>query len=219
VNKNNLPSTDINYIKRLIAEGEHQTLDFKFEINDSRKIAKTFSAFANTEGGKLLVGVKDNGSIAGVRSDEEYYMIEAASNMYCKPTVSFTAKKWQIETKIILEITIPKINEIVYAKDEGNNWWAYTRVNDQNILINRVMLEVWKRKEKVNGTYIEYSKNEKILLSYLSENSDISLSKFIRISKITKYEAEKILINLASLNVIDINISEKGVKYSLKNEK
>ena len=148
MNKNNLPGTDINYIKRLIAEGEHQTLDFKFEINDSRKIAKTFSAFANTEGGKLLVGVKDNGSIAGVRSDEEYYMIEAASDMYCKPTVPFTAKKWQIETKIILEITIPKINEIVYAKDEGNNWWAYTRVNDQNILINRVMLEVWKRKEK-----------------------------------------------------------------------
>ena len=70
----------------------------------------------------------------------------------------------------------------------------------------------------MKGTYIEYSKNEKILLSYLSENSDISLSKFIRISKITKYEAEKILINLASLNVININISEKGVKYSLKIE-
>ena len=28
------------------------------------KIAKSLSAFANTEGGRLLVGVKDNGKIA-----------------------------------------------------------------------------------------------------------------------------------------------------------
>ena len=62
--------TDTEYIHALIAEGEHQQQDFKFEISDARKIAKTLSAFANTNGGKLLIGVKDNGKIAGVRSDE-----------------------------------------------------------------------------------------------------------------------------------------------------
>ena len=54
--------TDTDYIHALIAEGEHQQQDFKFEISDARKIAKTLSAFANT---------KDNGKIAGVRSEEE----------------------------------------------------------------------------------------------------------------------------------------------------
>ncbi|RLD33003.1 MAG: ATP-binding protein, partial [Bacteroidetes bacterium] len=72
-----------SYIKDLIAEGEHQRLDFKFEISDSKKIARTLAAFANTDGGRLLVGVKDNGVIAGVRSEEEYYMVEAAASMYC----------------------------------------------------------------------------------------------------------------------------------------
>ena len=67
------------YIHALIAEGEHQQQDFKFEISDARKIAKTLSAFSNTDGGRLLIGVKDNGKIAGVRSDEEQYMIEAAA--------------------------------------------------------------------------------------------------------------------------------------------
>ena len=70
------PLTDTEYIHLLIAEGEHQRQDFKFEISDARKIAKTLSAFANTDGGRLLIGVKDNGKIAGVRSDEEQYMIE-----------------------------------------------------------------------------------------------------------------------------------------------
>ena len=74
--------THSDYIHRLISEGEHVHQDFKFEISDARKIAKSISAFANTEGGRLLVGVKDNGKIAGVRSEEEIYMIEAAAQRY-----------------------------------------------------------------------------------------------------------------------------------------
>ena len=41
--------TDAQYIHALIAEGEHQQQDFKFEISDARKIAKTLSAFSNTD--------------------------------------------------------------------------------------------------------------------------------------------------------------------------
>lgn len=71
--------SESDYIHALIAQGEHQQQDFKFEISDICKIAKTLSAFANTDGGRLLIGVKDNGKIAGVRSEEEQYMIEAAA--------------------------------------------------------------------------------------------------------------------------------------------
>lgn len=46
-------------------------LDFKFEISDSKKIARSLVAFANTDGGRLLIGVKDNGVISGIRSEEE----------------------------------------------------------------------------------------------------------------------------------------------------
>jgi len=50
------------YLKDLISGGEGQQLDFKYCISDSRKIARTLSAFANSGGGKLLIGVRDNGS-------------------------------------------------------------------------------------------------------------------------------------------------------------
>lgn len=83
---------DTDYIYSLIAEGEHQQQDFKFEISDARKIAKTFSAFANTDGGKLLVGVKDNGPYCGVRSVEEMYMIETAAQLYCIPEISILCR-------------------------------------------------------------------------------------------------------------------------------
>jgi len=82
-----------NHIQNLISEGEHQMLDFKFEISDSRRIARSLAAFANTDGGRLLVGVKDNGAIAGVRSDEEIHMIQAAAEMYCQPKVEYTTEE------------------------------------------------------------------------------------------------------------------------------
>src|ERR1035437_8528240 len=97
---------------KMIAEGEHQRQDFKYCINDSRKIARSMVAFANTDGGRLLLGIRDNGSVAGVKSDEEYYMAEAAAKLYSKPTVNFQIQQWVIDGKTVLEILIPKSTEI-----------------------------------------------------------------------------------------------------------
>ncbi|MDE6086648.1 MAG: ATP-binding protein, partial [Muribaculaceae bacterium] len=71
----------LRHLQELIDQGEHEHQDFKFLISDARKIARSISAFANNDGGRLLVGVKDNGVIAGVRSEEDLYMIEQAATM------------------------------------------------------------------------------------------------------------------------------------------
>lgn len=208
---------DLQYIKRLIGEGEHQQLDFKFEISDSRKIAKTLVAFANTDGGTLLIGVKDNGNIAGVRSEEEYYMVDAAASLYCKPRITFDTRKWNIEGKTVLEVTIPKSSSPPhYAEVEPKKWMAYIRVKDENILANSVMLKVWKRKLKKEGILIEFTDKEKLLLNYLESNSSISLSKFSKLGLLSKHEAENILANLISLGVISIVYNNQGFIYQGK---
>jgi predicted HTH transcriptional regulator len=74
---------------KLIEEGEHQQQDFKFCINDSKKIAKSLVAFANTDGGRLLIGVKDNGKVVGISTDEEYYMVESAAKIFSNPPIGF----------------------------------------------------------------------------------------------------------------------------------
>ncbi len=208
-----------SYIHKLIVQGEHQQLDFKFEIADSQKIARTFSAFANTVGGKLLIGVKDNGTIAGVRSVEEYYMAEAAANMYSKPEIKFKSKEWVVEGKKVLEITIPASNEKPhYAQNEDGKWLAYIRVHDQNILANRVLVNAWKRKKSKEGTYINYTEKEKLLLEYLENHDSITLSKFRKIAGISAYKAGNILTNFLTLDIIEIEISEKRTVYRLSGE-
>ena len=181
--------TDTQYIQKLVSEGEHIHQDFKFEISDARKIAKSLSAFANTEGGRLLVGIKDNGKIAGIRSEEEIYMIEAAAGMYCKPPIEIDTKTYIAEGKTILEVQINEIrNKPIYAIDEENKSKAYIRIKDENILASPVHLRMWQHSKRTEGTFVCFTDKEQQLLGTLKEKGQLTLNqccKFCQINRTT----------------------------------
>jgi hypothetical protein len=215
---NVVPPLPQSYIKRLIQKGENQELDFKFEISDSRKIAKTLVAFSNTDGGTLLIGVKDNGNISGIHSDEEFYMVQAAAGMYCKPEVTFKSKRWIVDGKTVLEVIIPKgTNYPYFAQTEADKWMAYIRVNDENILATVVHLKVWNNKTHNRGILIEYSDKVKKLMEYLEFNSSISISKFCRIAFLPRSAAENILADLIYFRLIETVYESNRFVYCLKN--
>jgi predicted HTH transcriptional regulator len=179
-------------------------------------MAKTFSAFANTEGGKLLIGVKDNGRISGVSSEEEAYMAESAAHVFCRPSVSFILKKWVVEGKSVLEVDIPtSMNRPHFAKDEKGEWIAYVRVGDQNIKANPILVNVWKNEGRKKGVFLNYGIEEKKLIDFLKENEKITLSRFIRIAPTNRARAERILVKLILMKVIDVEITEKAVFFRL----
>jgi predicted HTH transcriptional regulator len=203
-------------LKKLIAEGENQKLDFKYCVSDSRKIARTLSAFANSDGGRLLIGVRDNGSIAGIKSDEEYYMVDTAALLFCRPQIIYTVKQHLTGGKTILEVEVMKGNKRPYqAKDENGKWLSYFRHHDQNLVANRVLLQVWRKKKQGIGVLVRYGKAENSLLDYLGKNGSITLSGFRKIARISSYRAEMILANLIIFKVLIMNASEKGFNYEL----
>jgi predicted HTH transcriptional regulator len=205
-----------NYLKKLIAEGENQQLDFKYCISDSRKIARTLTAFANSDGGKLLIGVRDNGSIAGIKSDEEYYMVDTAAQLFCRPEITFTIKQHMTSGKTILEVEVIKGNKKPYqAKDENGKWLSYFRHHDQNLVANKVLLQVWRKEEKRSGVLVKFGKAENSLMDYLGKNGSVTLSRFRKIAGIPSYRAESILANLILFKVLIMNASEKGFSYQL----
>jgi predicted HTH transcriptional regulator len=208
-----------NYITKLIQQGEHQTQDFKYCISDSRKIARSLVAFANTDGGRLLVGVKDNGRIAGVRSEEEYYMVESAAKIYSSPVIGFNTKQHFIEGKTVLEVIIePSDEKPHFARDEEGKWWAYFRKDDENRLANKIMIEVWKRQKSTEGILISYTEAEKSLLDYLESNEKISVSKFSRIAHLSYKKAEQIIINFRTLNILKDVVGENRIDYCINEE-
>lgn len=208
-----------HYIKNLIAEGEHQQLDFKFEISDSKKIARSLVAFANTDGGRLLVGVKDNGSIAGVRSDEEFYMIETAATLYTQPEVSYTTRVWNVEGKQVVEVVVlRRTGKPHKAPDKEGNFKVFIRVKDQNLLANTLLIRYWRLKEQQgeDGVFIKYTEKEDLLLKYLESYGSITLTKLIKLTGLNKRKAEQLLIDFMLLNILEIVVTENATFYKLQ---
>lgn len=206
-------------IKRLILEGESVNVDFKKTISNAQKIAKTLVAFANNRGGKLLIGVADDKSISGVKSEEEErYMINKAAHIYCKPALEPTFEEIIVDHKLVLIVNIQKSNTIPhYALDENNKWWVYFRVKDKSILASKIILDVLKESNKEIGQFISYSEHEKKLMTYLEHHSRITLKEFSKITRCSFKKAQKIIVSLILAGVLIPNTSEKEEYFTASN--
>ena len=87
---------------------EDKNFDYKEKIDQS--FGKIVCAYANTDDGRIIVGVSKNGEIVGATQKDE----EKATNIMenCKPSVKFNSKWEKRDGKDILVIDIPKSNRI-----------------------------------------------------------------------------------------------------------
>ena len=167
------------HIKKLLQRGEDESLDYKQTISSATKIAKTMSSFANRKGGTLLVGVHDNKSIAGIKTEDEIYMLELAAAFHCKPEVQIENILHHIGDKQIIECKVAEGTEKPHAaKGEDGKWWVYIRVKDKSLLASKIVVDVLRRERAQKGTLIKYGKNEEALLKYLSTHEKITLMEF-----------------------------------------
>ena len=197
-----------HYIQDLILEGEHEHQDFKYQITDARKIARSIAAFANNSGGHLLIGVKDNGNITGVRSDEEIYMIETAAQMYCRPEQHVTFKVYNINGKSVVKADISEAMEKpVEAPDDNGVWHVYYRVADENVLASRLHERILSNSgsgETQADETIRYSEREQMLLQYLREHGGITLEGYKRLAHISEESAMQTVVALHGMGVVNI---------------
>lgn len=201
---------------RMIRQGEHQQLDFKLEIDDARKIARAMAAFANAEGGRLLIGVKDNGSIAGIRSEEELYMLQAAAEYYTKPKIKYTVKLWKVNKKTVLEAYIPTSNlRPHFVQNEKSEWKAYTRIEDQNIIMDSVAINIFKEIQRNKAVKMQFGKDENNILTTMQKKSWLSISEITYETLLPFQIVQEILINFILLRVIDFKITIDGTLFQI----
>ena len=203
-------------LKKKIADGENVSQDFKFRIDDQRKIARTLVAFANTHGGVLLIGVKDNGKITGVNPEEEYYMIEGAADLYTQPQVQFESTVWQEGHYLVLEIDVKCSDEKHRALDEDGKWKQYVRVDDHTLLGNKILSKVWQYEKKGINRPEEFDENTLAFLKLVKDLSPVSLSKLYRSSNLKMKKVDQILSVLVFWKIIRMQISESGTLYSIE---
>jgi predicted HTH transcriptional regulator len=198
-------------IKKLILQGEGTTLDFKKTINSNEKIAKSLVAFANNKGGQLLIGVADDGSIKGVKSeDEERYMITKSAHQFCRPAIEPEFEEIYVDDKVVLVVTIhPSDTKPHYALDENKKWWVYFRVQDKSLLASKIIVDVIKKSGDTNGQLISYRDDEKKLFEYLGQQGRITLKEFSKITRSSYKKSQKVLVSLIISGLIQPQSSEK----------
>ena len=199
------------YIQRLIDEGEHLHQDFKYAISDAPKIAHSISAFANADGGRLLVGVKDNGNIAGIRSEEEVYMIEQAAQSYCHPPQEVAVTAFACEGgAVVLRAEIQAAaTRPVYSIDTNGRRKAYIRVADENIAAHPLMVRAWQMKSD-SSRQLTLSDAEHAILSLIATEGALSPEECSLKSHLSRRSASDAIAALASADLIEFRYTESG---------
>jgi len=73
---------------QLIANGENSGVEFKRDDLRPEQLAKEIVALANLKGGKVLLGVEDDGSISGIqRPDLEHWVMDTVFGRYVHPLI------------------------------------------------------------------------------------------------------------------------------------
>ena len=200
-------------LKNLIATGESSFLEFKHKVASPEKIAKEMVAFANTTGGRILIGVEDNGDIVGIESyyEEEFWLNQAAKDV-CVPPIKINIALVHTGKKDVLIVEVPESKKKPIAVKGKRKRSVYIRQADENILASDDRVEVLKNKTSQEGVTFEYGEREQQLFRFLNEYGDITIKRFSIISNITTFRAERILVDMASAGVLDM-FEQKGVVH------
>lgn len=202
-------------IKKYLLAGEGIQLDFKQSLSSAAKIAKTMVSFANTRGGVLLIGVRDNRSISGIESEDEKYMLEMAGSFYCRPEIVPVITEHIVEGKTILEAEIPEgQDKPYYAKGDDKKWWVYVRADDKSLLASKTTVDFLHRKYSEQATVMEMGKLEKEILAFITERNKTTLAEICKKFNMGRRRVSRILVDLMALDVVHSHTIEKTEFYT-----
>ena len=210
-------SEEVHELYKLVAEGEGQHLEFKHKISHPEKVVREMIAFANSDGGTILVGVDDNGELVGLKyPDEELLTLDEALQKFVKQPLVYHDSLIRLnEKKFVLRLDVPPSEKPpIYFWISAKERESFVRVNDMSIKASKEMNEIIRRKKQKKDIRFYFANHELALMKYLDENPFITLFEFQNLSGLSRFAASRKLILLVLANVLKITASEKGDRYS-----
>jgi predicted HTH transcriptional regulator len=113
---------------------ESKNIEFKEMLpKDSEKFIKTIIAFANTQGGSLIIGVEDGTrTVKGIEEESIFRMMDSISNAVsdsCVPQIIPNIEPYTINGRNVIVVTVaPGPNRPYYIKSKGKEHSTYIRV-------------------------------------------------------------------------------------------
>ena len=201
---------------RLLKEGEH--LEFKLKSNHPEKIVREVVAFANSGGGKLLVGVGDDKTLKGLKdADEDEFTLTRAIDKYIYPKISFKKERVAITPdRDVLVLTIPRsIDKPHYVVDDTGARQAYIRVEDKSIQASREMKEIMRRGRAERDISFQYGDKEEKLMKLLDEKESVTVDLFATVAGIPRKIASNTLVVMVLARILEVHPHEMIDKFTM----
>ncbi|MGL4631044.1 MAG: AlbA family DNA-binding domain-containing protein [Leadbetterella sp.] len=208
---------ELKDLKTLVQQGENQQLEFKLKSNHPEKIVREVVAFANSRGGRLIIGVADNKELVGLKyADEDLFLIQKAIQNHIEPEVDYSVDRVHLEReKEILIFNIPQSSQTPHAWVVGDDRIIYVREGDKALQASKEMREILKGQAKARNYSFQYGDKETILMRYLDQKGYVTLQRFIEEAAIPKKVAARTLVLLVLAGVLRIQAHEQEDRYSL----
>ena len=194
-------------LQALVAKGEGQHLEFKLKLPEWPKLMREIVAFANTDGGTVLVGVDDDGTIAGLRDPRE---IEEALHLHLhewmRPALELRIEPVPLSRKrAVVAIIVPRSHDKPhYALDSplDEQGTALIRIADNSVRASKETRELLRYEGRERDMKVEYGDKERILMQYLADHGTITVAGYAELAKIPTAAASRTLVHLVKANVL-----------------
>lgn len=127
---------------------ESSKLEFKSIIPANAKIIKTIIGFCNAKGGKLIIGVKNDGTIEGVSEDTAHQAMEWLDHAIykaCTPPIFPLIYQQRINDKVLLIIEVSSgTNKPYYQKSLGLAEGTFIRLGRSTVKADANIIEELK---------------------------------------------------------------------------
>jgi len=209
---------EFRLLKELVKKGEGEHLEFKLKSNHPEKIVREVVAFANSGGGKLLVGVGDDKTIKGLKdADEDEYTLSRAIDKYIFPKISFKKERVAITPdRDVLVLTIPRsVDKPHYVVDDTGARQAYIRVEDKSIQASREMKEIMRRGRGERDVSFQYGEKEEKLMKLLDEKESVTVDLFATVAGIPRKIASNTLVVMVLARILEVHPHEMIDKFTM----
>lgn len=214
---------ELSDLRRLVRQGEHQQLEFKRKAHHPDKITRELVAFANTEGGLLLVGVDDDQTIYGVKfPEEDMFALRNYVAQYAQPELPLHWEHIRVnERRAVLAIRVePGLEKPYFLRDDDQpeRKAAFVRVRDMSVRASREVVSLMRLEQRDRGGALHFGERERLLLQHLEDEPHITLSETQALLRLNKRNTSSMLIRLVRAGLLRIQPTEKGDFFSLREE-
>jgi ATP-dependent DNA helicase RecG len=116
----------LNELKAQVALGEDSRRQFKQDMQSPDALAAEMAAFANSEGGMILLGVADDGSLPGLSLADVSRLNQMISNVaaqHVRSPLTVLTENVELENgRLVIALTVPRGIDKPYFDRNGVIW-------------------------------------------------------------------------------------------------